>query len=878
MAPGALFAATQTYDSGTWSAVYGYSGTGTADNNTLNLGGTVSVTGKAAGGHTIGSGQTANGNMLNITGDAMVFDAYGGYFEDTVFALAGGEVANNQVTMDSGYVYHIMTGGRSDGGHATNNRVFINGGTVETGVTGGMSSGGAATNNQVTINAGSVDGAHGGYGNNVATGNSVIINGGTVSMEVIGGISNSATNNQVIINAGSVNNVYGALYSADTGNIVTINGGAVNGNVYGSMDGSSDQFSDNILNLNSGTNIPSVGNFEFINFGAIGAAGITLLDVTPTGDAGQKAVKLNTGTNNVTFGGVISGAGSIEKTGAGTLTLSGTNTYSGGTTVSAGTLEVRGTLGSGNYSGAISNAGTLIFNQSAAQALSGVISGSGSLSKSGAGTLTLSGANTYSGLTEVREGTLALSGSGAISPLLALHGGTTFNPGSMAVPLTRLDVHGTGASYAGSLDMSGQTMNFYVPGSTAAPFSAPMLAVGGTADISAAQVNVGIEGGSSPLQQGDSITLIDASGGITGAPANSSSNGSGMQGVTLQYTFDLLAQGNELLAGVSGPGLNPQTKAFSEGYLAGLGLVNQGADMIAGPGVENAVRMASAARAGAATNYGLAAFGAFSGGRSRYNTGSHVDVSGVSLMAGLAYGIDLTPGCLTAGVFFEYGSGSYDTYNSFSNAAFVHGDGDMYHIGGGILGRMDFKDTGPGHIYTEASFRAGGLRNDYASSDLLDLQNRRAGYESSSAYHGLHFGAGYLWNITNKASLDLYSKYFRTRQEGDSVTLSTGDPVEFKAADSSRLRFGSRASYKLSEYISPYIGAAYEHEFDGKAGASTNGFALETPALRGDTGIGELGFTLKPSQTLPLSFDLGAQGYVGKRGGVTGSLQMRYEF
>ena len=49
-------------------------------------------------------------------------------------------------------------------------------------------------------------------------------------------------------------------------------------------------------------------------------------------------------------------------------------------------------------------------------------------------------------------------------------------------------------------------------------------------------------------------------------------------------------------------------------------------------------------------------------------------------------------------------------------------------------------------------------------------------------------------------------------------------------------------------------------------------------SLRGDTGIGELGLAFTPSQTLPLSFDLGVQGYVGKREGVTASLQAKWEF
>ena len=82
----------------------------------------------------------------------------------------------------------------------------------------------------------------------------------------------------------------------------------------------------------------------------------------------------------------------------------------------------------------------------------------------------------------------------------------------------------------------------------------------------------------------------------------------------------------------------------------------------------------------------------------------------------------------------------------------------------------------------------------------------------------------------------------------------------------------------MNECVSPYIGAAWEHEFNGRAGATTRGFSIPAPSLRGDTGIGELGLSFKPSATIPLFFDLGIQGYVGKREGVTGSLQAKLEF
>jgi outer membrane autotransporter protein len=254
-------------------------------------------------------------------------------------------------------------------------------------------------------------------------------------------------------------------------------------------------------------------------------------------------------------------------------------------------------------------------------------------------------------------------------------------------------------------------------------------------------------------------------------------------------------------------------------------------------------------------------------------------MASVSLLTGLSWGADLAPGRLTLGAFFEWGNGSYDTYNSFSNAANIHGKGNIYHLGGGILGRMDFIHTGPGHFYAEASARAGGVHNEYTNGNLRDSMGHSAkGYDSDSAYYGLHLGTGYIWNITDKAALDLYAKYFWTRQQGDSVTLSTGDPVKFRDVDSSRLRGGARFSYAVNEYITPYIGAAYEYEFDGKARASTYGYSINAPKLEGGTGIGELGLTVKPSQTLPLSFDLGIQGYAGKREGVTGSLQVRFEF
>jgi autotransporter-associated beta strand protein len=115
-------------------------------------------------------------------------------------------------------------------------------------------------------------------------------------------------------------------------------------------------------------------------------------------DIGAGGGIFDTNGNDVGFGSGLTGDGGIVKTGPGTLTLEGGNTYTGPTTIAAGTLTVTGTLGSGgHYAEEIANAGTLIFNQTENQTLTGLIHGPGALQKAGDGTLKLTAANTYEG-------------------------------------------------------------------------------------------------------------------------------------------------------------------------------------------------------------------------------------------------------------------------------------------------------------------------------------------------------------------------------------------------------------------------------------------------------------------------------------------------
>jgi fibronectin-binding autotransporter adhesin len=83
-------------------------------------------------------------------------------------------------------------------------------------------------------------------------------------------------------------------------------------------------------------------NAGTLQVGAGGTTGSIVDDVTNNG-----SLVFNR-SDALTFGGAVSGTGSLNQNGpggAGTLILTGASTYTGATTVSAGTLQVDGVLG-----------------------------------------------------------------------------------------------------------------------------------------------------------------------------------------------------------------------------------------------------------------------------------------------------------------------------------------------------------------------------------------------------------------------------------------------------------------------------------------------------------------------------------------------------
>lgn len=196
-------------------------------------------------------------------------------------------------------------------------------------------------------------------------------------------------------------------------------------------------------------------------------------NLTGAGDIqlGSAVLTINN-TINTVLSGVISGSGSVVKNGDSTLVLTGANSYNGDTSLKQGRIDVGHNSALGNGALLMDDGTVLGFaadNLSIAnninltgsndpvidtgatrQTLSGVISGSGILSKEGSGTLIFTGTNTYNGATNINQGTLQAGTVDTFSPSSNhnLAAGSLLNLDGFNQTLARLD-------NAGSVSLSG---------------------------------------------------------------------------------------------------------------------------------------------------------------------------------------------------------------------------------------------------------------------------------------------------------------------------------------------------------------------------------------------------------------------------------------
>ena len=311
-------------------------------------------------------------------------------------------------------------------------------------------------------------------------------------------------------------------------------------------------------------------------------------------------------------------------------------------------------------------------------------------------------------------------------------------------------------------------------------------------------------------------------------------------------------------------GTQERSKSVVETQIASLAGVITSADLLSNAGFSNASQAVQQSNAEGGSAREMVPYAAAGYGNMRQESGSYVDVQGSAFNFGFAKEVKNGSGKLLFGPMIEYGRGSYESYLDDG----TKGDGNTQNFGLGVMARQN-NDNG---TYYEGSLRYGKLTSNYNSGDLGTDYD----YDTDANYWGAHLGLGKVFQLNDKNSIDTYCKFFYTNQGSSSANIK-GSNVEFDAVKSKRSRLGFRFNHATSDVRSIYAGLAWQHEFDGSACATVDGFSTPSPSIKGNSMMVELGVNVAPKSS-PVSFDLGVSGWAGKQKGYSLNANMLWSF
>ena len=790
-----------------------------------------------------------------------VTKAYGGV------SKAGNATHHNEITVNGNYseVYGGYTSGTSNTDvekkNSHDNTVTITGGTLGT-VYGGYTDvdGGTTENNTVTLAGGTVTGTVYG-GNKTAKGNTLNVN----TAATVGKIENfskvtfktgTAKLTLTTANANFDLDTIAADFAATESEVTLVeNAGGLN--LAGGKTFKSDLSTVGTQTRETNLDVRD-GNKKIVRYGytVAGATAETRLGTEMWGGrsaAGNSThdnkFTVNDGSGKTVYGGYTTGANgtATDKNDSHTneVTLTGgtyTNVYGGWTNVGkavSNTVNVTGNAtGSivGGYS-ASSEASNNVVDVTNSVFTGNITGGQGSVTN----------------YNVIRLRNALVTGT--------ITGGTAANGKDNTLAVS----YGTGTS-SSVKDFSGiQNLHFDMetaPVNNTNPLLKLTAVTGGDKNLTGMKFVVARSGATQKLAKGDTFTLMEnTTGGGRNITVGSGVTAEGIDGVSRRYTFDITQDphdAHKLIATVTKAGMGEQSKSIVETRAGASAFLNDGADFLAGAGMDAAKKEARAAAQSGSAPYGL--WAGMGGGSFRHETGSYVDMKGWNLGVGWARENAVQAGTLTFGPFIEYGRGSYDSYLDDG----THGSGKTNYLGAGVMAKIETK----AHNWVDSSLRIGRTKSDYTGL---------ANYDTTSTYYGVQVGVGKDFHVRENDTVGAYVRYAYAHTAGTSAHLSSGETFDFDAVNSHRLRVGTRYTHSATALSQLYAGLAWEYEFDGDARATSQGDSAPSPSLKGGSALLELGYRFAP-QGSRMSYDLNLNGWQGKRKGVTGGVSVKWAF
>ena len=833
-------------------------GLGTVQYNTVNLN-NASVGYDVVGGGVLLDAPTGTveNNAVNISAGTVEGSVYGGAFEYSLAIDPGNsDIRKNTVSLSKGTVVSgTIFGGYDSGiGDVTGNSASVSGSSVDGDVYGGLldAQTGSVEDNHVDISAGTVGGSvYGGafqYSSGTDSGTSDSLNN-TVSLS------------EGTVVSGSVFGGYDSGIGDVTGNSVSVSGSSsVGGDVYGGMvkgndDSNPGSASQNKVRIESGSTVggsvyggwnsngETTGNFIYVNGTVSGGvtAGYTL-----SGNAAGNEVLVEGGTVlDHLYGGYTalgSATGNVITVKGGTVNAEMVGGYDDGTaTYNTVTLyDSARFTGSDIYGGRSGGSSSDVFTGNTFNVYGQI---------DAASLQNFQNLNFYDVVEDKASVDLSRSaviGDGKGSMTNVFIGNLRNQEGDIAEEYVLIHTPTASSSYTGTnLYVNGDTVVTIGPDGSYVPYSG-IVANDGTMDNAT---------GSTGMTKSQTLTK----GFLTFEVDYFIKNG---QDLIARWKKDAPVE------------VNSETEEFTASRQASAALMDEGADFVAGEGIDRALQ---ASQCLPGEPCGAKAFVAVNGGYSTYKAGTTFDMSYGNMLAGVARQCKIGPVGYLAGVFFETGLSRFHSEYEPDDSRSIDSEGHDYYYGVGALAKVFLNRDLLKGLYAEGSIRYGLMMGDWQSHDIQS-DGQTADWDGRAPYLTAHGGLGYMWDVTDNVTADVYAKYFWGHLWGDDGTIC-GQKFEFDDIYSSRVRTGARLNFKKDETFSWYLGGAWERQFDSKSRGTIYGYDVPSGNLKGNTAIAEAGVYFKPAAGSGFSFMFGTTGYFGeKREGVTGHLQVRYDF